>query len=156
MSNANNSSWLTPFLFACCPPSSSALCVSQTPPSSTNSTARRPRTLRSCARRALTSTLCARTPHRLRRPRPLQRAGLCRPCPRSHTPTLCPTAAPSPVSKACPSPSPLGVRAGLPPRVSPSRSRSRPPCGGSCRGSGTALSWRSLQRTRGVCRRYLD
>lgn len=136
-----------------------SLCVSHFPsssqmlPSSTSSTARPLRTLRSCARLAPMPSLYVRTPPRLALPHRLLPADLFLPYPLSRTPTRWPTQAPSPVSKACLSLSPPGVKAGLPPHVYPSVSHSQPRCGASCRGSGTVRSWRSSQRTRGDCRR---
>lgn len=127
-------------------------------PSSTSSTAKRPRTLRSCARLALTwsHSVGRRLPPRPRRP--LAQGGLYLRCPppsttRPHTP--CPTRAQSPACRACLCHSPPGARADRPPRASPCPSDSRPRCGGSCRGSGTAASWRSSARTRDGCRRYM-
>uniref|UniRef100_A0A8D3AKR2 Rho guanine nucleotide exchange factor 5-like n=1 Tax=Scophthalmus maximus TaxID=52904 RepID=A0A8D3AKR2_SCOMX len=100
------------------------------------------------------SCLCARTIPPLQLHRRLLPADLCLPYLLSHTLTPCLTRAPSPVSKACLFQSPQEARAGLPRRVYPLHSHSRPHCGGTCRGSGTAVNWRISQRTRGDCRRY--
>lgn len=124
------------------------LSFSQMRPSYTSSTTRRPRTLRSCARLALMASLL---------PPPPMPADPFLPYLLSRIPTPCPTQTPSPVSKACLSLSPRRLKAGLPPLVSPSlslsRRLSRPLCGGSCRASGTALSWWSSQMARDDYRR---
>lgn len=177
MSNANNSSWLTLFLslsifFSLLPVFfnlhfhfltllglSVLLClfhflsISQMLPSSTSSTVRPHRTLRSCVSLAPMSCLCARTMPPLRLPHLLLPADLYLPYLLSRTPTPCPTQGPSPVSKACLFLSLPRARAGLPLHVFPSHSHSRPHCGVTCQGSGTAVSWRSSQRTRGDYRR---
>lgn len=134
------------FLLFCCLSMSHFLSFSKMLPSSTSSTARPPKTLRSCVR--LVPILS-----RLLLPHPLLPADLFLHYLLLHTPTPWPTQAPSPVSKACLSLSPPRVKAGLPPHVCPSLSHSSPHFGGSCRGSGTVLSWRSSQRTRGDYRR---
>lgn len=107
--------------------------------SSTSSTVRQHRTLRSCARLALMSSLCVRTtlPLLLFQLRP---ADLFLSYLQSHTPTPCSTQAPSPVLKACLSLSPPRMMAGLRLHVYPSHSHSRPHCGESYQGSGTVLS----------------
>lgn len=126
-------------------------------PSSTSSTAKPRRTLRSCARLAPTRSPLAE--RRLRPPlrRPLPPGGpslRCRPPSTTRPPTPCPTRAPSPACRACLCHSPPGARTDQSPHASPCPSDSRPRCGGSCRGSGTAASWRSSARTRDGCRRY--
>lgn len=126
-------------------------------PSSTSSTVKPPRTLRSCARLAPTLFPLAgrRLPPLPRRPLPPGGRSLrCQPPSTSRPPTPCPTRAPSPACRACLCHSPLGARAGRPPRASLCPSGSLPRCGGSYRGSGTAASWRSSARTRDGCRRY--
>lgn len=124
-------------------------------PSSTSSTARLPRTLRSCVRPALMSSLLAGRPPSPPLLHPLPLADLFRPCRSlSGTPRPCPTQAPSPVSKACLSPNPQELKAGLPPHASPYLSASRRHCGGSCRPSGTAPSSRSSPKTRDAYKRY--
>lgn len=124
-------------------------------PSSTSSTARPPRTLRSCVRPALMSSLLAGRPPSPPLLHPLPLADLFRPCHSlSSTPTPCPTQAPSPASKVCLSPSPQELKAGLPPHASPYLSASRPHCGGSCRPSGTAPSSTSSPKTRDAYKRY--
>lgn len=150
MSNANKPFWLTLLSFASCifQPSSflllpRLLCLShflsfsQMLPSSTSSTARPLRTLRSCARLAPMSSPCARNP-----PHPLLLHLLLPADPflpylLSSTPTRYPAQALLPVSKACLSLSPPNVKAGLPRHVCPSLSHSRRRCGGSCLESGT-------------------
>lgn len=139
------------FFFFC--PTDLTLSLAQMLPSSTSSTARPPRTLRSCVRLAPRSSQCARTspsPLPPRLPRPADPSPLSL---QSSTHTPWPTPAPSPASRACLSPSPPRASAGLRLLVCPSLWHSRPHCGGSCPGSGTALSWRSSQRTRGGYRR---
>lgn len=124
-------------------------------PSSTSSTARPPRTLRSCVRPALMSSLLAGRPPSPPLLHPLPLADLFRPCRSlSSTPTPCPTQAPSPASEACLSPNLQELKAGLPPHASPYLSASRPRCGGSCRPSGTAPSSTSSPKTRDACKRY--
>lgn len=121
--------------------------------SSTSSTVRRHRTLRSSVRLGPMSSLCLRTLPSLLPPHHPLPADLFLPYHRSHTPTHCPTLAPSPVSEVCLSLSPPGVKAGRRLHVCPSHSHSRPHCGETCRGSGIVLSSRSSQRTRGDYRR---
>lgn len=166
VSNKNKSSSLTLFpasvfllSFAFCVavfpplPSFFAFCgssLSQMLPSSTSSTARPLRTSRSFVRLVLTPSLCPRMlagPLLLRHP---LLADPFLPYRRTRTLTPSPTLAPSPVSKACLCLSPPG---GLGPRAYQSLSHSLPRCGGTCRGSGTVLSWRSSARISADCRR---
>lgn len=115
-------------------PSTSSSRAPQMLPSSTSSTTRQPRTLRSCARHVLMAPLCPRIrllPWRLRL-RLRQPADPCHPFRPPSPPTGSPTQAPSQASKAYLYPSPQRSKAGLPPRVSPYRCRSPPACGGSC------------------------
>lgn len=165
MSNANKNFWLTLLSFASCifqpsflllprlPRLSYFLSFSQMLPSFTSSTARPPRTLRSCARLAPMSSQCAKNPPHPLLLRLLLPADPFLPYLLSGTPTRCPAQALLPVSKACLSLSPPNVKADLPPHVCPSLSHSRQRCGGSCLESGTVQGWRSSQRTRGDYRR---
>lgn len=101
--------------------------ASQMLPSSTSSTTRQPRTLRSCGRLVLMSPPFPRIRLLPRLLRLCLLADLCHPF---HPPSPH-TGCPSPVSKACLSPSLQRLKAGLRHRVSPYPSLSPPPCGGS-------------------------
>lgn len=149
--------YFSTFLFLLPPPLFCCVClassVSQMLPSSTSSTARRPKTLRSCVRLVPMSSQCVRTLPRPLLPRLLQPGDLFLLYHLCGTPTPCPTQAPSPVFKVCLSLSPVRAKAGLPPRAYPYLSRSPPCCGGSCLVSGTVLSLKSSQRIRGDYKR---
>lgn len=104
---------------------------------SISNTVRQPRTLRSCVRLVLNSSLWVRTKLRLLFPHLLLPAELFLPFPHNHIPSPSPTQALS-LSKACISLNAPGVNVELLPHVC--QSHSRPRCGEICRGSGTVLS----------------